>query len=50
MNIDGMEVDWGRTLWCEDCDEKMDWLRTTGYWNCPACDRSVKGKDLEPDE
>lgn len=46
MIIDGMEVEWGEVLWCEDCEEIMDWDRVAHYWTCPSCEKSVFGRDL----
>jgi len=45
-----MEVEWGQVLWCEECDEIMAWDRDTGYWTCPACENSVRGKVLLEEE
>jgi len=50
MEVNGMEVEWGQVLWCEDCDEIMNWGRTTGYWTCPVCENSVRGKTLSDEE
>ncbi len=50
MNINGMEVEWGQVLWCEECDEIMKWDRDTYHWTCPRCENSVRGKDLLEEE
>ena len=50
MTINGIQVEWGKVLWCEDCEEIMSWNRDTHFWTCPACEESVFGRDLLEDQ
>lgn len=40
-----MSVFWGKILWCDDCDEIMDWERYSETWTCPACGQQVTDLD-----
>ncbi len=50
MQVNGMEVNWGKVLWCEGCDEIMNWDKDSGFWTCPLCEDSVRGRELRLQE
>ena len=45
-----MNVEWGRVLWCEECEEIMKWDKDSGFWTCPNCEESVYGENLLQEE